>query len=182
MSDRLKSVLPYVAALVVCAALYGLTTEITYAERPGQLGPDFWPKVAIGLMAAVSLLEIVRLLIRGTSASTVGVAESLDRTSEEEASEEEPGSLVPLIAGIALTLGFAAAVPVLGFITASFFYVALFMYIAGIRNHVLIWLVALGGVLAFSFVFLKLVYVSIPRGTPPFDQVTQTVMDLLLIK
>ena len=35
------------------------------------------------------------------------------------------------------------------------------------------------GILAFAFIFLKIAYVSIPRGSPPFDQVTQAVYTLL---
>ena len=41
--------------------------------------------------------------------------------------------------------------------------------------------VCLIGMLLFAFIFLKVVYVSIPRGEPPFDQVTQFVMDLMKI-
>ena len=182
MAQRFVAALPYVLLLVISAGLFYLTGEITYPARPGQIGPDFWPKVAIGLMALVSSLEILRLLIMGPSSSTVGIAESLDRESDADGTGGGPSSLLPLIGGIVLTLAYAAAVPVLGFILASFVYVVLFMYLAGVRNHLAVWLVAVVGVFTFALIFLKLVYVSMPRGMPPFDQVTQAVMDLLLIK
>jgi hypothetical protein len=134
-------------------------------------------------MAAASIFEILRRLISGRSESTVGIAENLDRMAEEEEGQQaEPTARWPLLAGIALTLAYAALVPVLGFITASFAFVIIFMYIAGVRSHLTIWLVGAGGILAFAFVFLKVVYISMPRGTPPFDQVTQAVFDLLQIR
>ena len=50
------------------------------------------------------------------------------------------------------------------------------------RNHLAVWLAGTGGVFALAFVFLKVVYVSMPRGVPPFDQITQAVMELFLIR
>jgi putative tricarboxylic transport membrane protein len=183
MAGRLRAVVPYFVALLVCAALYYFTTQITYAPRPGQIGPTFWPRVAIALMAAASIFEILRRLISGRSEGAVGVAENLDRMAEEaEPHPSAPAARWPLFAGIALTLAFALLVPVLGFVTASFVFVIGFMYIAGVRSHLTIWLVGAGGVLAFAFVFLKVVYISMPRGMPPFDQITQAVFDLLQIK
>ena len=41
MSPRLKSLIPYVIGLAVTAALWLVTNEFTYSERPGQLGPTF---------------------------------------------------------------------------------------------------------------------------------------------
>ncbi len=169
---------------MVSAGLYVLSGEITYSARPGQLGPDFWPKLAIGLIAIVSIAEIARALISGAAeGGAQGVSDRLDQSHLEEAGADgAPPRTTILIAGIVLTLAYAAAVPVLGFIAASFAFVVIFMYLAGVRSHLTVWLVSVGGILAFAFIFIKVVYVSIPRGQPPFDQITQAVMDLLLVK
>lgn len=185
-ASKLKSIVPYLLLLVIAAGLYTMTGNITYAARPGQIGPDFWPKVAIGLIAIVSALEIVRLLASRSPRSEIeGIVGKLDREpapGEAETDDEPPRRLPLLIAGIALTLAYAVLVPTLGFIAASFLFLLVFMYLGGIRSHVAIWLTSATGIVAFAFVFLKIVYVSLPRGEPPFDQVTQLVMDLLQVK
>jgi putative tricarboxylic transport membrane protein len=56
-----RSALPYFVGLAVAAALFFYAGQIQYTPRPGLLGPDFWPKVAIGLMAAACLFEIARI-------------------------------------------------------------------------------------------------------------------------
>jgi putative tricarboxylic transport membrane protein len=176
--SRLKGVLPYVMLLGVAAGLYWLTGSITYTARPGQLGPDFWPKVAIGLIAAVSIFEILRRLFAEAPGAR-GVADELDRGAEAERAPRNP---VLLLFGIALTLAYAVLVSKLGFMLASFGFLVLFMYLGGIRHHLVVWLASGLAIVAFAFVFLKVVYVSLPRGEPPFDQVTQTVMDLLRVR
>ncbi len=183
MVHRFKPALPYVLGLVIAAVLFVLTGQISYTPRGDQLGPDFWPRVAIGLMGAVCLYEIIRAFVTGGSASDVrGIAERLD-TSEADAEDEAAASRPALIiAGVVLTMAYAVLVPVLGFLLASYLYLILFMYLGGARNHLAIWLSSSIGILVFALIFLKIVYVSLPRGQPPFDQVTQFVMDLLLIR
>ena len=183
MAHRFKPALPYVLGLVIAAVLFVLAGQINYTPRGDQLGPDFWPRVAIGLMEAVCLYEIIRVFVTGGSESEVqGIAERLDDT-EADADDVAPRSRPTLIiAGVVLTIAYAVLVPVLGFLLASYLYLILFMYLGGSRNHLAIWLSSTIGIFAFAFVFLKVVYVSLPRGQPPFDQVTQLVMDLLLIR
>ena len=180
--SKLKAIVPYVIVLGVAAYLYALTGQMTYAGRAGQLGPDFWPKVSIALIALVSLLEIVRRLI-STDPDKIevrGVAERLDR--EEARQDEGPSHPFLLAAGITLILAYGFLINILGFLTASFLFLIVFMYVGGIRNHLLVWTVSALGILLFATVFLKIVYVSMPRGVPPFDQATQFISDMLRIK
>jgi hypothetical protein len=58
--SAIRNSLPYVVGLVVAAVLFYFARGIEYTPRPGMLGPDFWPKAAIGLMTVVCLFEIVR--------------------------------------------------------------------------------------------------------------------------
>ncbi|HET9414491.1 MAG TPA: hypothetical protein VFO74_10240, partial [Pseudolabrys sp.] len=45
-----RSVLPYAVGLAIAVALYLYAGTIVYAPRPGQLGPETWPRLAILLM------------------------------------------------------------------------------------------------------------------------------------
>ena len=181
MAQRIKSALPYLLGLAIAVLLFALSGSISYSPRPGQLGPDFWPRLAIGLMAAVCIFEIVRILFLGSLDSDIrGIAERLDDTEPDE-DADAPVKPHLLIGGIGLILAYAIAVPVLGFLLASYIFLIVFMYLGGARNHVAVWLAGTLGILIFAFVFLKVVYVSLPRGEPPFDRVTQFVMNLLQV-
>ena len=72
---RLRPALPYLVGLVVAAALYYAADHIAYTPRGSELGPDLWPKAAIGLMAIVCLVEIARAL--AGAGATRAVAELL---------------------------------------------------------------------------------------------------------
>ncbi|MCL4766306.1 MAG: tripartite tricarboxylate transporter TctB family protein [Hyphomicrobiaceae bacterium] len=186
MAQRFRSTIPYFLGLAAAAVLYALADGISYTARPGQLGPDTWPLAAIAIIAVVCVYEIVRrLLVAGSVGSEVqGIAEHLDSDElDATAAEAKAGSRTyMLLAGMALTLAYAVVVQKLGFLLASYLFLILFMYLGGIRNHVAIWASSTIGMLLFAFIFLKVVYVSIPRGEPPFDQVTQLVMDLMQIR
>ena len=181
MTQRVKAALPYILGLVIAAGLFSLAGTISYSPRPGQIGPDFWPRLAIGLMAAVCLFETVRILALGTAGNDIrGIAERLDE--EEPADDAEaPAQPILLFGGMTLILGYAVLVPLFGFLLASYLFLIAFMYLGGARNHAAIWVSSTVGILAFAFVFIKIVYVSLPRGEPPFDQVTQIIMNLLQV-
>jgi putative tricarboxylic transport membrane protein len=170
--------------LGVAGGLYVLAGTITYTPRPGQLGPDFWPKVAIGLIAVVSICEMVRRFFTSSERAAQGIADELGRDARDTSNvgAAPGGSIALLFAGIVLNLAYAALVNKLGFLLASFAFLVLFMYLGRIRSHLVVWTVSALGILLFAFVFLKVVYVSIPRGEPPFDQVTQFVMGLLMVR
>lgn len=182
MAQRLWPTIPYVLGLAAAAALYHVASGISYPARPGQLGPDFWPHVAIGIIAVVCVYQILRLLVMGSADSGVqGIAEHLgDGEADAEAGEGRKRTLL-LLGGIVLTVVYAVLVAKVGFLLASYAYMILFMYLGGSRNHLAIWLSSTIGIALFAFVFLKVVYVSLPRGEPPFDQVTQFVIDLMQI-
>ncbi|MBI2312691.1 MAG: tripartite tricarboxylate transporter TctB family protein [Betaproteobacteria bacterium] len=181
-TNKLKKAGPYAVVLVVTAALYGLAGQIDYTPRHAQLGPDFWPKLCLALAALTCLYEIGRALLRKEDAAEVsGIAEALDHDQiEAEAPPKEYPAL--LAAGAGLTLAYAVLVSVLGFVLATFGYLVAFMYFGRYRNHLVIWIASLAGTFAFAAVFLKLVYVSLPRGEEPFAQVTQLVMNLLGVR
>lgn len=174
---RLAACLPYVACLGVAVALWLLTGQITFDQRAGQLGPAFWPRVAIVIMAAAAAIEIIRKLVSPSPDREIsGVGEVLESSAED--GDDAPRVPPLLLGAMALTLGYGLAVNTLGFVTTTFLFLVAFMYLGRYRNHAVIWLSALLGTLLFAVVFLKIVYVSLPRGTPPFDRVTQGVLDL----
>src|SRR6266540_1032912 len=103
---RLRPAVPYLVGLVVAVALYYAADHIAYTPRGSELGPDLWPKAAIGLMAIVCLVEIVRAIAGG--GATRAVAGLL--TQGDEADERTHTPL--LIGGIVLIGGYAILMPI----------------------------------------------------------------------
>jgi putative tricarboxylic transport membrane protein len=70
----------------------------------------------------------------------------------------------------------------LGFFLSTLVYLAAFMWIGGFRRPVAVAVASVVGSLAFMFVFMKVVYVSLPLGHEPFSQVTFLLMRLMGIR
>ena len=165
----LRSIVPYAVGLAVAAALYLYAGTFEYAHRPGQLGPEMWPRLAVFLMAGSCLFEISRRLIIGNH-DAFGFLEAFDR--EPEIEEKQPVYPRLLIGGIVLMAIYAVLVPVLGFILGTFLFLAAFMYVGGYRAHGAIWGASAGVTIFCGILFLRIAYVSLPRGVPPFDRAT----------
>jgi putative tricarboxylic transport membrane protein len=99
--------------------------------------------------------------------------------SEEALPESHPWLL---LAGIGATLGYVALVPTLGFFLCTATYLAAFMAIGLYRRWTVLAAVSVIGTLLLMFVFMKLVYVSLPIGAPPFDEITLALMRAMGIR
>jgi putative tricarboxylic transport membrane protein len=64
------------------------------------------------------------------------------------------------------------AVPILGFILGTFLFLAAFMYVGGYRDHKAIWGTSAAVTIFCGILFLRIAYVSLPRGIAPFDRAT----------
>jgi uncharacterized membrane protein SirB2 len=171
--------------LILCAVLSWYALNIDYTPRPGTIGPSFWPMVAISIVAIAATLELgARLLGRTGEGSVAALGEEFEQEAEAEMAAIEPPASNPLLlmAGVALLMVYAFALPTLGFVVATFALIVLFMYLGGVRSHLTIWGSALIGMLAVAFIFWKIAYISVPRGTPPFDQVTQWLQTLMHVR
>lgn len=164
-----RSIVPYAIGLAIAVALFIYAGTFLYSPRPGQLGPDVWPRLAIVLMGASCVYEISRRLIAGNRDAT-GFLEAFDR--EPDVEDKEPVYPRLLVGGIVLMGIYAVLVPVLGFIVGTFVFLAAFMYVGGYRAHGAIWGTSAAVTLFCGILFLRIAYVSLPRGIPPFDRVT----------
>jgi hypothetical protein len=164
-----RSIVPYAVGLAIAAVLYLYAGTFDYAPRPGQLGPEVWPRLAILLMGGSCLFEISRRLIVGNQ-DAAGFLEAFDR--EPEVEDKQPVYPRLLVGGIVLMAIYAVLVPVLGFILGTFLFLAAFMYVGGYRAHVAIWGTSTAVTIFCGILFLRIAYVSLPRGVPPFDRAT----------
>lgn len=172
-SQRLAMALPYAILLAIAAWFYHLTGQFHFTQRGNNLGPDVWPRAALAGIMLICIAQGALLLIRGRSDDTTLIG--ADPDGEEQ---QEPRSHLMLAAGLALTIAYGALVTILGFLITTFLFTVLFIYAGGYRAHATIWLSALIAAVFFTVLFQKVVYVSLPRGVPPFDGVADTLLSL----
>lgn len=178
--------IPYALVLAGAAYLYATAGRIEASTLPGRLGPDVWPKAILVLAMAACAYEIVKTLFFPNPDEVEGVLEEIIESAEVEheaphaAGERRYPAL--LVAGIALTVGYVALIEQAGFFLCTAFYLAGFMVLGRYRRPGVVLATSLAGTLVFMFVFMRIVYVSLPVGREPFLQVSVFVMQLLGIR
>jgi putative tricarboxylic transport membrane protein len=170
---RLRRALPYAVVAAGAGYLYHAAAGIQYFARPGVLGPDFWPRAILVLAMAVCAVKIAAALAPGRRREAA-------RAAEEGAAEESHPWL--LVGGMVLSAGYVWALTKLGFFTATAPYLAAFIALGGYRRWGVLAAVSILGAVVLLFIFMKLVYVSLPLGEGPFQQVTLALMKLMGIR
>ena len=176
MGGRAKAIVPYAAMLAAAGFLYARTASFAALGRPGQLGPDFWPKAVLVLLMATCAIESVRLALAAPRKHGAAVRAQTAPGAEEA---EEPRYPLLLAGGIGITILYVPAMQWLGFFLATVFYLAAFMLVGRYRRYGVVAVSSVVGSLAFVLVFMKVVYVSLPLGVGPFQSVSTALMALL---
>ncbi len=164
--------------------LYYVAARIQYQHRADTIGPDFWPKLILGLVIATCIYEVAKLRLIGGRRDVSGLLDEIVEESVQErgdAGPEAPAERRPLllVAGIALTAAYVWTIQWLGFFLATAPYLAAFIALGGYRRWLVNAAISVLGALAMMFFFMKLVYVSLPLGQGPFAQVTFFLMRVM---
>jgi putative tricarboxylic transport membrane protein len=171
-----RELLPEIGILLAAAYLFYVAGNFDYQERPGQLGPQFWPRMAaVGLSLAV-LVRIVQT-IRDRNRPIVRVKGEFDEYEQTDAELHWPS----LWLALGLVVSYVASTMFLGYMISTALFLGLFIWLGGQRKWY-VPLVAAGGGLLFSFIFVGVVYVSLPTGVGIFDTITIAVYRLLGIQ
>ena len=172
MQGRLKAAAPYAALLAGAAYLFREAGNFAYSPRPGELGPDFWPKaILVVLMLACGWQLLAHAFARpsATGSPTPASAEAA----------ESPRYPRRLAAGALATFGYVLILPQAGFFASTALYLALFMLIGRYRRYAIVAATSIAGSLAFMFVFMRIVYVSLPLGIGPFQKLSLGILAML---
>ncbi len=170
---RLQATLPYVVVLAAGIFLYHEADNFEFEQVAGRIGPGAWPELILVLMLVTAAWGIV------SSALNAGKAKTAD---DEMANEVEdlvrPPEIYPYRVWIAVvgTLVYLLALPVLGFFLATLLYSCGLMYLGHFRRLLPITLLSLAISLAFMFIFMRVVYVALPLGTAPFNNLSYALM------
>jgi putative tricarboxylic transport membrane protein len=193
LSKRFQAVAPYVVVFVIAAVLFHVASHLAFTPRGNRPGPSVWPRAILVLMMVVCALRIgwgLRARARDASSAAqpddggvlAEVASSVQGAHEvpmEAPAERHPWRLV---IGIVLTAGYVATLGVLGFATGTFVYMLAMAVVGRYRRHGVSAVTALVGTLLLMFVFMKIVYLSLPIGVGPFEAVSLALMKLMGVR
>lgn len=173
----LRELGPYVLIVGAAIFFYHVASEISYTEISGQMGPERWPKIIIGLLIAVCVFEILRRIVVSVRPRSVVAGE--DDLADEGFSQRMEAHPLLVVAATAATVGYLLLFDLVGFFVATIMYLAAVMRIGGVRKPALLASLSLIISFAFSFFFMKLVYVALPLGKGPFAKISLIVMTLV---
>lgn len=177
--------IPYFIVLAIAAALFVYAGDIGSMGSEGRaVGPSFWPRLILALTMGVCVFELIfRWFFDMAGAS--GLLSQVEQQMEGDggvADEPEKRDLRQLLVGIGLTLAYVWSLPLLGFAVATAVFIALFIWLGTYRRVTVVAAISVLGTLALMFVFMKVVYISLPLGAKPFDAVSLLLMSLLGIR
>ncbi len=184
MNPRYRALLPYLLALAAAGVLTWKAMHLGFTARGDRPGPDVWPRAILALIVVTCIVRIVTVLrSRSDDAARVlddVIGDPLPDTERNAA----PAKRFPLLLaiGIALTIAYVGLLGTLGFFLDTVLYIAALIRTGRYRRWPVIITVAFAGALAFMFVFMKVVYLSLPIGAPPFATISLALMRLLGIR
>ncbi|MGH8667208.1 MAG: tripartite tricarboxylate transporter TctB family protein [Burkholderiales bacterium] len=181
MLAKLADSVPYWVTLAVSVYLYSVAMDITAPGTGDQLGPDFWPKATLILMMLVCVAGILKAVVgrRDRAGAPEPVIEGMPVEDEAAPSQRYPWLLGM---GIVLCLAYVVLFETLGFFLDTFLFMLAFILVGRYRRIGIAIVTSLVGSLVFMFVFMKIVYVALPIGEPPFSYVSLLLMRLFGIR
>jgi Tripartite tricarboxylate transporter TctB family len=170
-----QRIAPEIAVLAVCAVLLVVTGDLTTsAAGPG---PAFYPRLLIGLLVLAMAVRIVQEMRHGARVRA-GVA---PERAGGEPSDFDPDLISDrrVWAATGFVVAYVLGSLYLGWPLATFVFVVGFLWAAGKRQLAVTVPVAAVVAVVFTYVFVKVVYMSLPTGVGVFDSLTVALYELL---
>ena len=178
--ERFSAASPYVVILASAGYLYWVADGIEFDKVPGRIGPDAWPKIILGLTIIACLWGAVKAVLFAPAKIDDDLIREAE-TNEEisvEADEHEiyPGRVWAAVGG---TLAYIWAQPLIGFFLSTLVFLGFIVYVGGYRKLIRVGLISVLGTVLFMIIFVRVVYVSLPLGAPPFESISLAVLAVL---
>jgi hypothetical protein len=150
-------------------ALLPATSALEGLAREGQLGPGFWPRIALAGFIVACGAKAAEEWRRGR-----------DRRGRVAAGPP-PMSAAKLVGGVGLIVAYVLLAPMLGFALATALFIAAFMALAGMRSPAAVAASAVLGTAGLLYLFVKVVYLPLPKGDGFFEPLTLALYRFLRI-
>lgn len=157
-----KSLIGPILIVLLALYFYFLAGKIDEPPSPEQLGAAFWPKMILILLMASCAIKAGEILrARG-------------KTGAEEVQAGPPPEVDTPKLALMILMVIAAVyfMDIIGFPLANFLFLLLFMRIAGLRKKVSLLLTSILGTILLLYLFVKIVYLPLPKGQWFFDDMT----------
>jgi hypothetical protein len=138
------------------------TRGLDHVARDGQLGPGFWPRIALIGLGLTCLVKFVDEWRRHRIAKPRQPA-ALQSGMRAELARRKLG------AAMAAIVVYVLVTPAIGFPLATALFIVAFMSLCGARSIAVAGVNAVVGTGLLLYVFIKLVYLPLPKGDGPFD-------------
>ena len=170
----IKRVVPNLVLLALAVFAYVQAGHFDTVTAGSRVGPDLWPKIVSLVLALTSAIGIVAAL---TAGDIPEVAETDETSASMLAIPETHPRMVWV--GVATTGLYVAALPTLGFLCATALYAMALLVIGGMRRWALVPVYGAILAIAFTIIFMKVVYVALPLGEGAFKDVSLFAFRLL---
>jgi len=155
----------------VALYLFFLGGRLDETTLPGELGPYFWPRAILILLMVSCGIKSLEILAPRKEAETSG----------EAGVSLPPVHILKLVALIAMVIGVVLAMDKIGFLLSNFLFLLLFLFLTGLRRKFLLLLIPAGGTVALLYLFVKVVYLPLPKGIWFFEDFTLFFYRLLAV-
>ena len=157
-----KSLVGPLLFVLLAVYFYFLAGKIDEPPGPEQLGAAFWPKMVL----------IFLMVSCGIKAGEILMARGKKRAEGTPAGPLPEVNTLKLAAMIAMVIAAVYFMDVIGFPLANFLFLLLFMRIAGLRKKLPLFLTSVLGTIFLLYLFVKIVYLPLPKGQWFFDDMT----------
>lgn len=155
LSRRSRAVWSLLLFIVALALLLLLNAQGHFRSDAGELGPNFWPQLWLGVLLALTALDVAAELLRA-------------RVPVREAAARPRDNLRLVAAGTVYVAAYALIMVLVGFALATAVFLVAFAYLGGYRNLRVLALTAVATTVALLYLFVQVVYISLPLGAGPF--------------
>ncbi|TAL87835.1 MAG: tripartite tricarboxylate transporter TctB family protein [Candidimonas sp.] len=176
LAKKLCKALPYLAMVVISLFLYYQADNLEFSESSGRIGPGAWPKIVLCLLMLTACLGIIKAIW-----ARQAEPDKQEAADADIAAVLTPPEIYPAMVwvAVAITAAYVLALPILGFFIATIFYSIALMWVGRQRRVAVLCIAGLGFASFFMFLFMKVVYVSLPIGQEPFSAVSLALMALM---
>jgi putative tricarboxylic transport membrane protein len=170
--DRCRATLPYLVVLAAGVFLYYTAENFEFEQASGRIGPGAWPKLILILLLASALWGAV------SSALNAGKTAAHDNDADDMEDLVRPPEIYPGLVWVAVaaTIAYLVILSYIGFFLATILYAFVLMYLGHYRQFVRASLLSVAIAFAFMFMFMRVVYVALPVGVAPFDNLSYALM------
>jgi len=164
----MRAALAPLAGILVASALAFLSRGLDDVAREGQLGPGFWPRLAL---VGFGLACLTRVAALWWTARRPAVA-PVPGPAATAGDQPTPIQGAKLTGAIALIVLYVVATPLLGFALATAAFIVGFLVLAGMRSPAAVAANAIVGTVGLLYVFVRVVYLPLPKGVGAIEDVT----------